>query len=195
MDVLPLGCSEEAMNGRSPSIGWLRILSTCCCRNTCDAKAKLRAVLLDTKGPEIRTAMLKDGKDIQLEQGQEIIVEAVGDRYASFEGHKTEEETRIGLSYDKLCQSVVPGNRILLADGTISIEVLEIISETELRGRVLNSKALGQRKNCNLPGVKVELPVLMDKVCMLPFPLPTVKAASSCVWEIGLRGCRIAVLG
>lgn len=112
--------------------------------------------------------MLQDGNDIQLEQDQEIIVEAVGDRYTSFEGHKTAEETRIGLSYDKLCQSVVPGNRILLADGTISIEVVEIISATELRGKVLNSKALGQRKDCNLPGVKVELPVLMDKACISP---------------------------
>lgn len=108
--------------------------------------------------------MLQDGKDLLLEQGQDIIVEAVGDSYVSFEGSQTPDETRIGLSYANLCQSVQPGNKILLADGTISIEVMEIMSDTELRGKVLNSKALGQRKNCNLPGVKVELPVLMEKV-------------------------------
>jgi pyruvate kinase len=120
------------------------------------------AALLDTKGPEIRTAMLKDGKDIELVAGQSIIVEAVGDQYTEFQGYKDEAtgETRIGLSYDKLCQSVKVGNRILLADGSLSIQVDEILSDHELRGTVLNSKKLGQRKNCNLPGVKVDIPVL-----------------------------------
>ena len=107
--------------------------------------------------------MLRDGKSIDLVEGQTIIVEAVGDRYTSFEGYKDENETRIGLSYDKLCTSVQPGNRILLADGSLSIRVEEILSATELRGTVLNSKSLGQRKNGNLPGVKVDIPVLAPK--------------------------------
>ncbi|PNG99389.1 Pyruvate kinase, cytosolic isozyme, partial [Tetrabaena socialis] len=111
------------------------------------------AFLLDTKGPEVRTAMLRGGKDITLEAGQEVTVVAVGDDYDTYEGFKDEAtgETKIGLSYAKLCQSVVPGSRILIADGTLSIEVLEITSPTELRGRCLNAKTLGQRKNCNLP--------------------------------------------
>ena len=121
------------------------------------------ATLLDTKGPEIRTAMLRGGANIRLVQGQEVIVEAVGDRYTEFEGYKDENETRIGLSYAKLCASVSPGNKLLLADGTITIEIEAILSATELRGRVLNTKDLGQRKNCNLPGVKVDMPVLLDK--------------------------------
>ena len=132
-------------------------------RKVLAAKKSLAAVLLDTKGPEIRTAMLREGKNIQLEKGQSIIVEAVGDAYTTFEGFKDETETRIGLSYPKLCESVSKGSHILLADGTISIEVEEILSPTELRGTLLNSKELGQRKNCNLPGVQVDLPVLMDK--------------------------------
>ena len=37
------------------------------------------------------------------------------------------------------------------------------MSDTEVRGKVLNSKELGQRKNCNLPGVKVDIPVLTEK--------------------------------
>ena len=107
--------------------------------------------------------MLRDHKTISLVAGQAIIVEAVGDRYTSFEGYKDENETRIGLSYDKLCTSVQPGNRILLADGSLSIRVEEILSATELRGTVLNSKTLGERKNGNLPGVKVDIPVLTEK--------------------------------
>lgn len=61
-------------------------------------------------------------------------------------------ETKIGLSYGKLCQGVKPGNIILIADGAISVEVVKIMSETELLGKVINSHKLGQRKNCNLPG-------------------------------------------
>ena len=68
------------------------------------------AALLDTKGPEIRTAMLKDHKSIDLVSGQSIIVEAVGDRYTSFEGYKNDNETRIGLSYSSLCKSVEEGD-------------------------------------------------------------------------------------
>ena len=43
-------------------------------------------------------------------------------------------------------------------DGSISIKVNSIVSDTELKGTVLNSKKLGERKNCNLPGVKVDIP-------------------------------------
>ncbi|KXZ44735.1 hypothetical protein GPECTOR_63g60 [Gonium pectorale] len=123
------------------------------------------AYLLDTKGPEIRTAMLRGGKDIQLLAGQEITVVAVGDEYDKWEGYADDEtgETKIGISYAKLCQSVVPGSRILVADGSLSIEVIEVTSDTELRGRCLNSKTLGQRKNVNLPGVHVDIPVLTAK--------------------------------
>eukprot|EP00961_Rhodomonas_salina_P109877 1478742-Rhodomonas_salina.1 len=107
--------------------------------------------------------MLKDHAPIKLEKGQEIIVEAVGDAYTSFEGYKNETETRIGLSYGRLCSSVKAGNRILVADGSVVIEVVEILNERELKGRVMNSKELGERKNCNLPGVKVDIPVLTEK--------------------------------
>jgi pyruvate kinase len=58
---------------------------------------------------------------------------------------------------------VVKGSKILLSDGTITIEVMEILSDTEIKGRALNTKDLGQRKNCNLPGIQVDLPVLMEK--------------------------------
>ena len=132
-------------------------------RAAAGGRGQFAATLMDTKGPEVRTAMLKDGKDIELEAGQEIIVYAAGDEYTSFEGYKTPEETKIGVSYAKLCQSVKPGNRLLFADGSVVIEVVEILDEKNLKGKVLNSKKLGQRKNGNLPGVKVDLPVLQPK--------------------------------
>jgi pyruvate kinase len=42
-------------------------------------------------------------------------------------------------------------------------QVLEVLDDTRVRGRVLNTHKLGQRKNCNLPGVLVDLPVLGPK--------------------------------
>jgi pyruvate kinase len=132
-------------------------------RAVCAGKQSSAAALLDTKGPEIRTAMLKDHANIKLEKGQDIFIEAVGDEYTTWEGYKNDTETRIGLSYAKLCQSVKIGNRILIADGSIVIEVKEIVSDKVLRGTVLNDKELGERKNGNLPGVKVDIPVLTDK--------------------------------
>ena len=133
-------------------------------RKVCEEKKAHCAVLLDTKGPEIRTAMLKDHQPIELEAGQDIIVYAAGpDEYTEWEGYKTPEETKIGCSYAKLCQSVKPGNRLLFADGSVVIEVVEIIDEKNLKGKVINSKKLGERKNGNLPGVKVELDVLQEK--------------------------------
>ncbi len=48
-------------------------------------------------------------------------------RYTEFQGYSDENETRIGVSYARLCQSVRPGNRILIADGTIVIEVHSVV--------------------------------------------------------------------
>ena len=67
-------------------------------RKVCKEKESDCAVLLDTKGPEVRTAMLRNHEPIQLEKGQEIIVYAAGpDEYTTFEGYKTDEETKIML--------------------------------------------------------------------------------------------------
>ena len=99
--------------------------------------------------------MLKDGKDIQLEAGQELTLFAAGDDYTTFEGFKDEVtgETVIGCSYAALAQTVKPGNRILWADGSVVFVVKEILDDKNVRCTCLNSKKLGQRKTGNLPGV------------------------------------------
>merc|ERR1719379_1264862 len=112
------------------------------------------AILLDTKGPEIRTGFFKDGGKIDLKQGQDL--KLVTD-YA-FKG----DNTCIALSYGKLCESVKPGNIILCADGSLSLKVKTVGSD-HVMTEVMNNCELGERKNCNLPGVKVDLPVLQDK--------------------------------
>merc|ERR1719401_2188044 len=114
------------------------------------------AILLDTKGPEIRTGFFREdvGDKIELTQGQEL--KLVIDY--SFKG----DNKCIALSYDKLCQSVKVGNTILCADGSLSLKVKSVSSDHVIT-EVMNNCTLGERKNCNLPGIQVDLPVLQEK--------------------------------
>ncbi|TYG37261.1 hypothetical protein ES288_D13G127600v1 [Gossypium darwinii] len=116
----------------------------------------LCAVMLDTKGPEIRTGFLKHGKPIQLIQGKEITISTD----YSIKG----DENTICMSYKKLAQDLKPGSVILCSDGTITLTVLDCDKELGLvRCRCDNSAVLGERKNVNLLGVVVDLPTLTDK--------------------------------
>ncbi|CAI0384637.1 unnamed protein product [Linum tenue] len=114
------------------------------------------AVMLDTKGPEIRTGFLKDGKPIELKQGSEILI--------STDYNLRGDETQIAMSYKKIAEDVKPGSRILCSDGTISLRVLSCDREKGLVNCLCeNSATLGEKKNVNLPGVIVDLPTLTEK--------------------------------
>ncbi|KAK2982028.1 hypothetical protein RJ640_029256 [Escallonia rubra] len=116
----------------------------------------LCAVMLDTKGPEIRTGFLKGGKPIQIKQGQEITISTD----YSIQG----DENMISMSYKKIAEDVKPQSVILCSDGTITLTVLSCDKELGLvRCRCENSAVLGERKNVNLPGVIVDLPTLTEK--------------------------------
>ena len=78
--------------------------------------------MLDTKGPEIRTGLLRDNKPIDLVAGQELLI--VTDY--SIEG----DSKKISCSYKALPTSVSPGSIIYIADGSITCEVSEIIDVT-----------------------------------------------------------------
>lgn len=108
------------------------------------------------QGPEIRTGFLKDGKPIQLKQGQEIVVSTDYDLKG--------DESIISMSYKKLAQDLSPGSVILCSDGTITLTVLECDEQSGfVRCRCENTAFLGERKNVNLPGVIVDLPTLTEK--------------------------------
>jgi len=112
------------------------------------------AIMLDTKGPEIRTGKLKD-KTIQLHAGHEIIVttdlSVVGD------------STRIVIDYQDLAKSAKLGNKILIADGTITLTIKEIIDEKSVRCLINHNAVLGENKNVHLPGSIVTLPAVSEK--------------------------------
>lgn len=112
------------------------------------------AIMLDTKGPEIRTGMLKDKKNIDVVAGQDLEITTDYD----FVG----DNTKIACSYKDLPTSVKVGGSILIADGSVSCKVKEI-KEKSVICEVLNSASFGERKNMNLPGCAIKLPTVTEK--------------------------------
>ena len=111
------------------------------------------AILLDTKGPEIRTGVLKDGKKVHLETGMEFTLtteDIVGD------------ENRVSITYKGLAEDVDAGKVILIDDGLIGLEVIEK-SGKDIRCKVINGGELGERKGVNVPNVPVRLPAITEK--------------------------------
>lgn len=130
---------------------------------------KYVAILLDTKGPEIRTGFLKDKGGVELKKGESIIL-SIKEDYDTYEG----DASKICVTYKALTTSVKPGNVILCADGVINLRVEEVLEGEGVRCVCLNNAKLGERKNVNLPGVHVDLPVLQekDKEDLLKFGIP-----------------------
>ncbi|CAD6512099.1 pyruvate kinase PykF [Candidatus Profftia tarda] len=116
---------------------------------------KKAAILLDTKGPEIRTMKLKDGKDAVLTLGQTFTFTT--DPY-SMPG----DANRIAVTYPGFVCDLKKGDTILVDDGLISMEVTAVL-EREVVCKVLNAGDLGENKGINLPGVSIKLPVLAEK--------------------------------
>lgn len=111
------------------------------------------ASLLDTKGPEIRTGKLKDGKKVTLKEG---------DLYTLTTEEIVGDETRGYINYAGLAEDVKPGDRIRIDDGLIELHVREV-NGTDIVCRIENGGELGEKKGVNVPGVRVKLPALTDK--------------------------------
>ena len=123
-------------------------------RKVAAAKQKTVGILLDTKGPEIRTHSMENGL-IELVAGQKIDVsmqEVVG----------TKE--RFSITYDQLIDDVDKDDTILLDDGLVMLKVLgKDKSEGVIHTEVMNSGELKNKKGVNVPGVSVQLPGITEK--------------------------------
>ncbi|GAF14970.1 pyruvate kinase [Bacillus sp. JCM 19046] len=113
---------------------------------------KTVAILLDTKGPEIRTQTVEGGA-ILLEKGQNLIV--------SME-EVTGTKEKISVTYPGLVNDVQVGSMLLLDDGLIELEVTAV-RQNELETIVRNSGTLKNKKGVNVPNVSVNLPGMTDK--------------------------------
>ena len=111
------------------------------------------AILLDTKGPEIRTGELKDHKKVTLIENQTFVLTT-----SEVEG----DNERVSITYKGLPQDVTAGGQILIDDGLICLEVQETTG-TEIVCRVINGGELGEKKGINVPNVSIKLPNLTEK--------------------------------
>lgn len=110
------------------------------------------AIILDTKGPEIRTGNFKNDT-VELIEGSTYTVttrQVMGD------------ENICSVTYEYLNLDLKPHDRILINDGLVALEV-ESIEGQDIHCRVLNSGIIGDHKNVNLPGVAINLPAVTDK--------------------------------
>ena len=111
------------------------------------------AILLDTKGPEIRTGELKVHKKVTLKENQTFVLTT-----SEVEG----DNERVSITYKGLPQDVTAGGQILIDDGLICLEVQETTG-TEIVCRVINGGELGEKKGINVPNVSIKLPNLTEK--------------------------------
>eukprot|EP01126_Amoeba_proteus_P063251 TRINITY_DN86_c0_g1_i19.p1 TRINITY_DN86_c0_g1~~TRINITY_DN86_c0_g1_i19.p1 ORF type:complete len:400 (-),score=79.68 TRINITY_DN86_c0_g1_i19:568-1767(-) len=123
-------------------------------RAAADELGKHIAIMLDTKGPEIRTGKLKNGDEIQLVAGNTF----------TFTTDQTVlgDEHIVSMTYTELPLTVKPGDTILVDDGLIGLTV-QSVDETTVTCQIQNDGILGQVKGVNLPGVKVRLPAVTQK--------------------------------
>ena len=112
-------------------------------------------MILDMKGPEIRTGMLYTGKNtkIQLKDGQ---------KFTLVNEDITGDEEKVSVSYKELYKDVKPGTKILIDDGAIELKVDEIVGK-DIVCTVVHGNGLGSRKTMNLPGTIIRLPALAEK--------------------------------
>ena len=114
------------------------------------------AMLLDTKGPEIRTGLLADHQKVKLMKGEEITISYAEDP----EAEGTAEH--IYVTYADMAKDLSAGDTVLIDDGAIELKV-EAIDGSDLKCRIINGGILSERKGVNLPGIKVGLPDLTEK--------------------------------
>jgi len=144
LDAARINCSHGTVESRLETVNKLKEART--------ATGKPIALLLDTKGPEIRTKTFAEGK-VYLKQGQEFTLTT-----QDIEG----DESRVAVTYEDLPKDLQVGSRVLFDDGLIEMKVTEI-KGTEVKCVLINSGILGNRKGINIPDVVVNLPSLTEQ--------------------------------
>jgi pyruvate kinase len=144
VDVFRINFSHGDQQGKAVIIRAIRELSR--------QRQQAVGILGDLQGPKIRTGLMKNG-----------VMELVAGREVAFTTDDIlGENGRIPTIYKQLPTDVEKGDRILLDDGLMELEVLGIVDQ-DVRCRVISGGMLKDRKGINLPGVKVSAPSLTEK--------------------------------
>ncbi|GEK90966.1 pyruvate kinase [Alkalibacterium kapii] len=123
-------------------------------RKASEKTGKMVGIMLDTKGPEIRTNNMKDGA-ITITKGDTV-------RVSMTEVEGTKE--KFSVTYEDLINDVTPGSSILLDDGLINLQVTDLDHDNgEIVTVAQNTGVLKNKKGVNVPGVSVKLPGLTEK--------------------------------
>lgn len=133
--------------------GFVRVI------NNVRAVSKNIGIMMDTKGPEIRTTATSDGEKIKVTTGDKLRV--IGDINVL----STPEQ--ISVSYPSIVKDVPVGNILLIDDGETALKVIEKTDDA-LLVEVQNNGTIGSRKSVNIPGVSINLPSITakDKACI-----------------------------
>lgn len=110
------------------------------------------AIMLDTKGPEIRIGTFTAGK-VRLVKGRTFTLTVADD---------PGDETHVGVSYKELPRDVKEGSVILIADGLVSLTVTRVTGE-EIACRVDNDGEISDHKGVNVPGAELTMPFLSER--------------------------------
>lgn len=109
------------------------------------------AILLDTKGPEIRIKTMEPGTVLR-----------AGERFVLAAGDFVGNQERAAITYEDLYKDVHPESILLISDGTIVLKVIEVIGQ-EIHTEVLHGAALTTRKGVNAPGLRINLPAVTEQ--------------------------------
>lgn len=124
--------------------------------------SNLRAVLVDTKGPEIRTGPLQGNADVQ-QFGVGSIVEVTTDDVSDEDAPTTPEGPhRLSIDYQSIAKTLHVGSQILLDDGLIALEVTHV-ENSSVTCVALNAGPIKKNKGVNLPDAELDLPALTEK--------------------------------
>ena len=130
--------------------------------STIDMPNNLRAVLVDTKGPEIRTGVLQGGVDVvELETGCVVEV-TTEDVSMDAPPESAEGPHRLNVDYPSIATTLKVGSQVLLDDGLIALEVTHV-ENNSVTCVALNGGPIKKNKGVNLPDSELDLPALTEK--------------------------------
>jgi len=111
------------------------------------------AIMLDTKGPEIRLGDFSEG-----------IIELVQDDIFTLTTRDIlGDQSIVSISYEGLPNDVTVGGRILIDDGLVELKILEILGDTDIKCIAINRGTLKNHKGVNVPNVTINLPAVTEK--------------------------------
>ena len=151
--IIKAGANVVRLNMAHADHAWVRTIVA----RVRDVSRRLKrelAVMMDIKGPEIRTGARKEPTQLNVDQ----LVDVTGSDAAPADG----DVLVIPTNYPKMITAVPVGGVVLVDNGLIQLRVLEQRPD-RLRCKVEQPGPLGSRRHINLPGVKVDLPALTDK--------------------------------